>query len=228
MPRVRQVPLSEIHANGRPYYERLFKGGDPTVNPGTATGTPGHWWSTIALRPYIFDHAAAHMGMLGLFGAEASSQLDPKAREIALMRVGFLMASQFVYSQHCKIADVLGIPQAKIDAIQHWNVELDLWTPLERAILAYADAIVLDRGRVPDGVFNALHTLMKDEDIAEITYHIGGYMLHASFCRALRLEWDDVPERVQEVPWPEGTDLVAIKKKRADSDRSNAAEQSHR
>ncbi len=119
------------------------------------------------------------------------------------MRVGFLMESQFVYSQHCKVAARVGLDRAKIDAISHWGVATH-WSPIERAVLAYTDEFVLERGRVQDGVFNALHTEMSDEDIMELTYHIGGYMLHAGFCRALRLEWDDVRERIVEVPLPEG------------------------
>lgn len=209
MPRVRQVPLSEIHPNGRKYYEVLFKDGDPTVNPGTITGSPGHWWSTIALRPYVFDHAAAHLAMYGMFANGSGSKLDPQARELALTRTGFLMESRFVYSQHCKASERAGIERAKIDAIPHWAA-LNIWTPLERAILAYTDAMVLDRGRVPDGVFDALQALMSDEDIMELTYHIGGYMQHAAFCRALRLEWDDVPERLVEVPLPEGADFAGF------------------
>jgi alkylhydroperoxidase family enzyme len=210
MPRVRQVPLSDIHPAGRRYYEALFKGGDPTKAPGTVTGSPGHWWSTIALRPYIFDLAAAHLATLyGFLGEGQCSKLAPQVVEIALTRTGFLMESQFVYSQHCKVAASVGVPREKIDAIPHWGV-LATWSPLERAVLAYTDAFVLERGRVQDGVFTALHAELSDEDIMELTYHIGGYMLHAGFCRALHLEWDDVEERIVEVPMPEGSSFRGL------------------
>lgn len=206
MPRVRQVPLSEAHANAQRYYKALFNGRDPVAEPGTETGTPGHWWTTIALRPYVFDHAAAHLAMYGMFSAESASQLCPKARELAITRTGFLVGSQFVYSQHCKASWLVGIEDEKIKAIPQWAA-LDIWSPLERAILAYTDAVVLDRGRVPDALFAALKAQMSDEDIMEMTYHIGGYMQHAVFCRALRLEYDDVDERVTDVPMPGGADF---------------------
>lgn len=206
MPRIRQVPLSEAHPNAQRYYKALFNGRDPVAEPGTETGTPGHWWTSIALRPYVFDHAAAHLAMYGMFAEESASQLCPKARELALTRVGFTVGSQFVYSQHCKASHLVGIEDEKIKAIPHWGV-LSIWTPLERAILAYTDAVVYDRGRVPDGVFDALKAEMCDEDIMELTYHIGSYMMHATFCRALRLEYDDVPERLVDVPMPGGTDF---------------------
>lgn len=207
MPRVRQVSWEEAHPNARKYYEALFDGGDPTTKPGTVTGSPGSWWSTIALRPYVFDHAAAHLAMYGMFAQGGSpSQLCPKARELALTRVGYTAGSQFVFSQHCKASVLAGIEDEKIAGVPHWNV-LDIWEPLERAILAYTDAMVLDLGRVPDGVFDSLKALMSDEDIMELTYHIAGYLQHATFCKALRLEFDDVPERIVEVPMPGGADF---------------------
>ena len=96
-----------------------------------------------------------------------------------------------------------GLSAEKIAAIPHWAVA-DVWTPLERAVLAWTDGLIQDRGRVAAGVFEALSALMSDEDILELTYHVCGYNTHAVMCRALRLEYDDVPERVEEVPMPDG------------------------
>ena len=72
----------------------------------------------------------------------------------------------------------------------------------ERAVLAWADALIYDNGRASDELFDALHSHFSDEDILELTYHVMGYNLHAVCCRALRLEYDDVPERIKEVPVP--------------------------
>lgn len=208
MPRVRQMPLAEAHDNAKRHYEALFKGRDPVAEPGTETGTPGHWWTTIALRPYVFDHAAAGLAMYsGMFCENGpDSLLCPQARELAITRTGYLVGSQFVYSQHCKVSLMAGLNQAKIDAIPHWGVFTD-WSPKERAILAYTDAVVQQYGRVPEAVFDALKAEMSDEDIMELTYHITEYIQHAVLCKALRLEYDDVDERIVEVPMPGGADF---------------------
>lgn len=203
MPRLRQVPRGEVAPEVLKYYDRVFGARDPVAEPGTATGTPGNWWTVFALRPYVFAHATGHFGMFGMFADRSVSELDPKIREIAIMRTGFARGSQFVFSQHCKVARRQGIEEAKIEAIPHWATA-DVWTPLERAVLAYTDCLIYDGGRVPDGVFDALHRLMGDGDVLELTYHICGYQLHSVMCRALRLEYDDVPERVREVPVPGG------------------------
>ena len=89
----------------------------------------------------------------------------------------------------------------KISAIPHWQVS-PLFDEKERAILAWADALILQGGRSSDELFEALHSHLSDEDILELTYHVMGYNLHAVCCKALRLEYDDVPERIREVPIP--------------------------
>jgi alkylhydroperoxidase family enzyme len=208
MPRLRQVPLAEAHEGAQRYYQQLFSGRDPVKEPGTATGTPGNWWTVFALVPPIFDHATAQFGMFGMFAGTSVSKLDPKIREIALLRVGFAVGSQFVFSQHCKAARRNGLPEEKIAAIPGWAVS-EVYSPLERAVLAYVDCLILERGRVPDQTFEALHKLMSEEDILELSYHSLGYNLHAVMCKALRLEFDDVPERICEVPVPDGGRLTS-------------------
>ena len=82
----------------------------------------------------------------------------------------------------------------------------DCFSPLERAVLAYTDGLVLQRGRVPDGVFEALKAELSDEEILEFTYITCTYMMHAIMSRALKLEYDDVDDRVVEIAAPDGSD----------------------
>jgi len=51
---------------------------------------------------------------------------------------------------------------------------------------------------------------LSDEEILELTYTTATYDMHATMSRALRLEYDDVDERVVEVAAPEGaaTDVM--------------------
>lgn len=201
MPRLKEVSRAKAPANVLKYYDALFGERDPVAEPGTATGTPGNWWSVFALVPYIFDHATSHFGMFGMFADKSVSQLDPQVRELAIMRAGYTQASQFVFSQHCKAARRAELAEEKIAAIPHWEVS-DVFDAKERAVLAWADALILQGGRASDELFEALHTHLSDEDILELTYHTMGYNLHAVCCKALRLEFDDVNERIREVPAP--------------------------
>ncbi len=201
MPRLKQISRADAPANVLKYYDALFPDRDPVAEPGTATGTPGNWWTVFASVPYVFDHATGHFGMFGMFADKSVSQLDPKVRELAIMRAGYTQGSQFVYSQHCKAARRMGLDEEKIAAIPHWEVA-DVYDAKERAVLAWADALILQGGRASDALFDALHSHLSDEDILELTYHTMGYNLHAVMCKALRLEYDDVDERIREVAAP--------------------------
>ncbi len=71
-------------------------------------------------------------------------------------------------------------------------------------MLAYTDDLVLGGGRVPDGTFAVLKKHLSDEEILELTYITALYDFHATISKALRLEYDDVDERIVEVGAPKG------------------------
>ena len=196
MPRLRQVPRSEVTDPGvTATYDLLFGERDPVAEPGTATGTPGDWWTVFANAPEVLRHA--NTGFL----LYSQVSVDPQLRELGQTRAGWVMASQFVYSQHCKSCRALGMEEEKIQAIASWPVS-EMFSPLERAVLAYTDALALDRGRVHDEVFATLQAHLSDTQIVELTYVISLYIMHAMMSRALRLEFDDVAERIVEVAGP--------------------------
>ncbi len=199
MPRLKQVARAEATPEVTQMYDLLFGDRDPVAEPGTATGTPGDWWTVFAVVPDVFNHAVAGFGLY----RSKNRKIDPKLRELGQMRAGFAVGSQFVFSQHCKAARSVGLSEEQIEAIPSWNTA-DCYSSAERAVLAYTDCLVLSHGRVPDGTFECLRETLSDEEILEFTYVICTYALHATMCRALKLEFDDVPERIDEVPAPEG------------------------
>lgn len=199
MPRLKQVGREAGNDYANRIFDQLFGDRDPVREPGTATGTPGNWWTVFNLVPDAFRHTTEGFR----FYRSPDRKLDPKLRELGQIRAGFTVGSQFVYSQHCKVCRSLGFSEAQIAAIPNWPVS-DCFSPLERAVLAYTDELVLQRGRVSDGVFDALKRGLSDEEILELTYITATYMMHAVMSKALRLEYDDVDERIVEIDAPEG------------------------
>jgi alkylhydroperoxidase family enzyme len=196
--RLRQVPRSEVTSPVvMSMYERLFGDRDPVTEPGTATGTPGDWWSVFANSPDVLEHAARGFGLY----ANPDRKIPGPLRELGQTRAGWLVGSQFVFSQHCKACRGYGFSEEKIEAIKSWGVS-DLFDPIERALLAYTDALVLGMGRVDDAVFNAMKGQLDDEQILEFTYITMTYALHAVMCRALRLEFDDRADPIIEIAAP--------------------------
>lgn len=198
MPRLRQVPRAEADPVATTLYDMLFGERDPVAHPGTDTGTPGNWWTVFALVPDCLKHAVQGFQ----FYRDPARKLDPQLRELGQTRAGYGRGSHFVYSQHCKSCRSVGMPEEKIQAIAHWSVS-DQFSELERAVLAYTDALVLEGGRVPDAVFDVLKAHLADEEILELTYITALYEMHAVMSRALRLEYDDVDERIVEIAAPE-------------------------
>jgi alkylhydroperoxidase family enzyme len=195
MPRLRQVSRAEADAPiVRMMYDLLFGDRDPVAEPGTETGTPGDWWCAFANSPAVLEHAVQGFGLY----QSTDRRLDPVLRELGQTRAGWAAGSRFVFSQHCKSLRGLGVDDDKIAAVPHWAAS-DLFSPVERLVLAYTDCLVYDLGRVPDGLFAALREHFDDVEILELTYITTLYLHHAVMSRALRTEWDDVDERITEV-----------------------------
>lgn len=199
MPRLRQVRKEDAAESIQKMYGFLFGDRDPVTHPGTDTGTPGNWWTVFALVPDCFQHAVEGFR----FYRSGKRSLDAKLRELGQTRAGYARGSQFVFSQHCKSMRSLGFSEEQITAIPHWQAA-DCFDEVERLVLAYTDCLVLDGGRTPDGLFDALKTHLSDEELLEFTYITCMYEMHATMSRALMLEYDNVPERIEEIPAPEG------------------------
>ena len=153
----------------------------------------------FALVPDCFEHSVEGFRLY----RSPKRSLDPLLRELGQTRAGYARGSQFVFSQHCKSMRYLGFTEEQIEAIPNWQIA-DCFSDLERMVLAYTDCLVLESGRASDDLFDALKAHLTDEEILELTYITCMYDMHATMCRALRLEYDNVAERVVEIPAPEG------------------------
>lgn len=192
---MRQVPRAEAEAPiVKVMYDYLFEDRDPVADPGTATGSPGDWWTVFALVPDVLEHAVQGFGLY----QSPKRLLAPVLRELAQARAGWAAGSQFVFSQHCKSLRALDVSDQRIAAIAHWS-SASCFDESERLVLAYTDCLVYDHGRVPDGLFDALRSRLPDEEILELTYIAALYLQHAVMSRALRTEFDDRPEPMVEV-----------------------------
>lgn len=202
MPRLRQVPKAEAEEKTvLPLYTMLFGERDPVAEPGTATGTPGDWWTVFANSPATLKHAAQGFAWY----RSPERKLDPVLRELGQIWAGWATGSQFVFSQHCKSLRALGFDEAKIEAIPHWQ-SASCFSERERLVLAYTDRLVMHGGRVPDALFEQLREALSDEEILELTYATCLYHMHAIMSRALRTEFDDRDDPIVEVAPPEGYD----------------------
>ena len=152
MPRLRQVSKAEATAPiVTTMYDVIFGDRDPVADPG-AGGTRGDWWTVFALVPDVLEHAVQGFALY-----QSPARLTPRHRELAQARAGWAAGSQFVFSQHCRALRELGVREDLVEAVPHWSAA-GCFDPTERLVLAYVDCLVYDRGRVPDGLFDALRS----------------------------------------------------------------------
>ena len=79
MPSLKEVARADAPEDIQKVYDAVFGPGvDPVTHPGTATGTPGNWWSVFALVPDCFRHAVQGFQ----FYRGRNRQISPKLREL--------------------------------------------------------------------------------------------------------------------------------------------------
>lgn len=193
MSRITPIRRNEAPEEVVEIYDKVFgEGRDPVDAPGTSTGTPGDWYTTWAKTPEI----------LAVFGAVKDPRIAPELKSLAIMRTGYVCQSQFVYSQHCKVARMNGVEEDKIRDIPCWSTS-NAYKAVERQVLAFTDAMNFENGRVHTRLYEQLSRSLPEDQILSLGYFINLYALHARTCRAFRMEYDNVPDRIVEIPKPE-------------------------
>jgi alkylhydroperoxidase family enzyme len=168
---------------------------DPVIEPGSATGSVGDFWTVLANVPEVIVHARTFAND---FVRSTTRKLDRAQRELVIVRAAFNVESKFEYSQHRKFLRATGYPDHKIDEIAVWTTS-GAFTSQERALLALTDEISLGGGRSQDATFDRLGEHFCGAAIIEACYIAAQYVAYGLLCRSLRLEYDDIPERCEEV-----------------------------
>ena len=193
MARIKPVARADAAPEVQAVYDRMFSPGrDPVAEPGTATGSSGDFWTVLANIPGVVTH------IIGFTEAFPKSQLSPDLREVVICRTAFNIGSKFEYSQHRKHLRNFEYPEAKAADIPVW-ASSDLFSAEERALLAYVDELTLCAGRTQDATFERLQSHFSDVQIIEAAYVAAHYVAYGLLIKSLRLEYDDFPERVEEV-----------------------------
>lgn len=195
--RLKQVSLAEASPEVKNVYKDFFGDRDPVARPGTATGTPGDYWTTFALVPDLLVQARNSLMAL----LQPNRGLEARFRELAILRTGIVGDSRFEYSQHLKVSRMIGISDDKLQAIKGWATS-DKFDPAERAVMAATDELI-GRNLVEDATFAELKRHFNDAQIFELVYVVGLWRMHGMIVRALHLEYDnDTTARMSEVPAP--------------------------
>jgi alkylhydroperoxidase family enzyme len=112
--------------------------------------------------------------------------LDGALRELAILWVARLNRAPYEFAQHAPVARREGLSEQKIEALDGWE-RSDAFTPRERAVLAYTQAMTRDV-QVPAATFDALRAWFSDREIVELTATIAAYNMVSRFLEALGVD----------------------------------------
>ncbi|WFL78275.1 carboxymuconolactone decarboxylase family protein [Altererythrobacter arenosus] len=105
--------------------------------------------------------------LAGAFGYTADLDLDGKLAQLLRLRVAQLNTCSYCLILHSKAARDQDIETAKIDNLASWW-ESDLYSPPERAALAYCDALTAGKGRDFQPVHDEVAEHFSQKEIAEM------------------------------------------------------------
>ena len=126
-----------------------------------------------------------------VWGLRDACQASRQMRELAIVRVAYLLDCDYELDHHMPLAKRAGISDEQIQGLAHWRDKQALFTAPQLALLAYLDAMFGNQGEVDDAAFEALAQHFSPREIVELTMCATSYFANAFFVKALRVEKDE-------------------------------------
>ena len=115
--------------------------------------------------------------------------LDVATRELVILRTAILHHSQYEWHQHVRIGRQAGLTDERIVGLHHWR-NSDLFSPAERALLGYVDALAASDH--PSAEAHAeLSRHYDNSTVVGINLLTGFYGMTAKFLGAMEVETED-------------------------------------
>jgi alkylhydroperoxidase family enzyme len=125
-----------------------------------------------------------------------NGRLDPRLRELAIMRIGWTTNSVYEWTQHWRVATNAGMTPEDIVGVRDW-VAHDAYGPIERAVLQATDETVLS-GVISESTWENLRELFPDDaELFELVLAINHWRMYSSVLRTLAVPLEDGV-----APWP--------------------------
>jgi alkylhydroperoxidase family enzyme len=111
---------------------------------------------------------------------------SPLLRELAILRTGQILHSDYELDQHVPIAKSCGVTDAQIAALPDWRAS-ELFDEKQRALLAYTEALDTHGGDVDDATYAAFAKQFTPREIVELTITVVTYYGTGQLTKALRV-----------------------------------------
>jgi len=126
----------------------------------------------------------------------SGNTLDPRLRELVIMRIGWVTGSVYEWTQHWRVARQIDIPEANLIAVRDWR-QAPRFSAADRAVLAATDETLTD-GKISDATWaECCRHLATDAERIELVIAIGHWTLFSQLLKSLEIPLEDGVE-----PWP--------------------------
>jgi alkylhydroperoxidase family enzyme len=144
--------------------------------------------------PVVLELFAHHLPLSETFltftdvMAGDQSKLEPRIRELAILRVAWRTGSGYEWNQHRRMGGEEGLTHAQLDAVPQGPAS-SVWTSTERAVLTAADEMI-DQFTVSDETWATLTSTFEPAPVFELLFVIGGYLCLAAVLNSIGLRGD--------------------------------------
>ena len=173
MSRVQKIQKEQAQPKAREIYDKIESNGAKVLN----------LYKVLAHNPSVL-HNFLRLGNSLL----ASTELSPKLRELAILRVAKLTGSEYEWTQHYSIALEAGVSHEQTEGISYWTNSTN-FNDKERAVLQYTDEVA-QNVEVKDETFRALQQHLNERSIVELTLSIGFWGMVARLLVPLQVDID--------------------------------------
>ena len=154
-------------------------------------GVP-NYMAELAMFQVLLNHPVLARTVNDLLAAMLwHGALDSRLRELVIMRIGWLTASDYEWTHHWRVARGLGVSADDLLGVRDWE-SYDGFGPAERAVLAATDDVV-HHGAVSASTWGACEREFGAEKavLIELVTAIGAWRMVASILHSLHVELED-------------------------------------
>ncbi|MGI5329541.1 carboxymuconolactone decarboxylase family protein [Actinomadura nitritigenes] len=118
--------------------------------------------------------------------------LDPRDRELLILRVGHRTGCRYQWAQHVGMAKAAGLRPEQIAALRD-VAEAGIWSERDRDVLRAADQLV-DAHTIDDALWERLAGRFDERQLLELLFVVGSYVCLAMVLNSVGLEPPSGPD----------------------------------
>ncbi len=166
----------------------------PYVDPGEAS--PPVREALEALPPLNIFRTVAHADtavrpLLRLGGAIlGQGELDPRRRELAILRTAAVTGAEYEWIQHAAIALGVGASDEQVDAVRRGELDAKCFDDDDRVVLRCAEELLHDDG-IGEATVAAARERLSDREIVELILAVGYYRMLAGLMNSVAIDLDE-------------------------------------